>query len=202
MLDVKVWAAFAVLEIVLCFVPGPAVLLVVGTALRSGAQPALRAALGILAGNTIYFGLSALGLGAVLASSFALFTALKYAGAAYLAFLGVRAILAKPAAPAQAEARTGGFVSGLVTQLANPKAIVFFAALLPQFVDPRAPLWPQVLILAVTSGAIELSVLTLYALAGTYARRAVRSPAVLVWTERVGGALLLGAAARLAVVRV
>ncbi|HTJ27244.1 MAG TPA: LysE family translocator [Candidatus Limnocylindria bacterium] len=201
MIDVKVWAAFAVLEVVLCFVPGPAVLLVVGTALRRGAPPALRAALGILAGNTIYFGLSALGLGAVLASSFALFTVVKYAGAAYLAYLGVRAILAKPAVLDEVSTSVDGFTSGLVTQLANPKAIVFFAALLPQFVNPHVALWPQILILAVTSGAIELSVLALYALAGTVARRAVRSPAVLVWTERVGGTLLLGAAARLAAVR-
>jgi homoserine/homoserine lactone efflux protein len=201
MIDVKVWAAFAVLEIVLCFVPGPAVLLVVGTALRRGAAPALQAAIGILAGNTIYFGLSALGLGAVLASSYALFTIVKYAGAAYLAYLGVRAIVAKPASVADPPPRAGGFTSGLVTQLANPKAIVFFAALLPQFVDPRAALWPQILILAITSGAIELGVLSLYALAGTHARRAVRSPAVLIWTERIGGTLLIGAAARLVATR-
>jgi len=113
----------------------------------------------------------------------------------------VRAILVKHAALEEAPPRAGGFVTGLVTQLANPKAIVFFAALVPQFVNPHAALWPQIVILAVTSGAIELGVLSLYALAGTFARRAVRSPAVLVWTERVGGTLLLGAAARLVAVR-
>ncbi|HTW85930.1 MAG TPA: LysE family translocator [Candidatus Sulfotelmatobacter sp.] len=198
MIDGKVWLTFALLETALCLIPGPAVLLTVGTALRRGAAAALAAALGIVAGNTIYFVLSALGLSAVLASSAALFETVKIAGALYLAYLGVRALSTRVAdAPADVPSAASGFAGGLVTQLANPKAIVFFVALLPQFVDVHRAAAPQIALLGLTSQTIELVVLALYAAAGGAARRAVGSPALLTWTERAGGAFLIAVAARL-----
>src|SRR5450631_297155 len=101
------WLLFCVTETVLCFIPGPAVLFVLATALRRGFPPASVAAAGILAGNAFYFALSATGIAAVIITSHRVFSALKWAGAAYLVWLGLRMLLARtarrgPALPADA----------------------------------------------------------------------------------------------------
>src|ERR1700689_1148040 len=135
------WLLFCLTETALCLIPGPAVLLVLSTALRRGFPSATRATAGILAGNTMYFALSATGIAAVIVASHTLFSALKWAGAAYLAWLGLRMLLA-PApggdAPTQPVAGRGDrvFIRAFVVQAANPKALVFFIALLPQFINP------------------------------------------------------------------
>src|SRR5262245_28617380 len=150
------WALFAITEGALCFVPGPAVLLVVAQGLARGGRASIWANLGILAGNTIYFALSAAGLGAVLLASYDVFFAIKWIGAAYLVWLGVTAFFGRSStlSVSAARERPSGFrmlANGIVLQLANPKAILFFTALLPQFIDPAEPLLPQFFVLAVTS---------------------------------------------------
>ena len=169
--------AFVILEFTLCLIPGPAVLLTVSTALRRGAARGMAAAAGIVAGNTLYFALSALGVVAVLLASYQAFTIVKWAGAAYLAFLGIRSLFVRTAPPldigtpsAATDPRVA-FSSGFVTQVANPKAIVFFAAILPQFVDPHGNVPLQLLVLAVASQAIEFGVLSGYVVAAERVRR-------------------------------
>jgi homoserine/homoserine lactone efflux protein len=202
----ETWIAFVVLETVLCFTPGPAVLFVVSTALARGARPALGGALGIVICNTFYFLLSALGVAAVILASSALFTALKWIGAAYLVWLGLRMLWsrAQPGTAREQPATRGAFSTALLrgfgVQAANPKAIAFFVALLPQFVDPHASVAVQVLILAVTSVVIELGVL------GLYAGAAVRAGAFAgarwtAWLTRAAGGCLVVAGARLALAR-
>jgi homoserine/homoserine lactone efflux protein len=95
-----------------------------------------------VAGNTLYFALSGAGIVALLFASYRIFTLLKWAGAAYLAVLGLRALFARrqmapDSSPGRVGERSRAFVSGFATQVANPKAIVFFIAVLPQFIDPR-----------------------------------------------------------------
>ena len=101
-----------------------------------------------------------------------------------------------PTAPA-AE-RRGPFLKGFLVQGANPKALIFFTALLPQFIDPGAPIAPQVLVLGLSSVVIELVALCTYAAASHRARRLARSRRVAGAFERLGGALLMAAGARLA----
>ena len=199
------WALFAAMETALCFTPGVAVLFVIGSALRHGAPASVFANLGILAGNSIYFALSAAGLGAVLLASHTAFTAVRWAGAAYLVYLGVRALVSRGEGSAQAAAaerqpvaRGRLFGRAVALQLANPKTLLFFVALLPQFIDPAGSVAQQIGILGVTSVAIEFAVLCLYGWAAGAAAHKLESPR---WRRRldvVSGGFLVGAGLKLA----
>jgi homoserine/homoserine lactone efflux protein len=160
----------------------------------------------VLAANAVYFTLSASGLVAVHAVSAQAFRVIKWAGAAYLIWLGARMILRSfrtppDAAPARAAVRVSrSFWQGFTTQAANPNLLVYFAAILPQFVDSRQPLPGQVGILAGSSFVIELAVLSIYAaLASQAGRRA--APRFRRIAERLGGGLLIAAGAGLAALR-
>lgn len=203
----QIWSAFVVIEGALCLTPGPAVLLVLSQALRHGTLRTIWSILGILAANTFYFMLSATGIGAVLLASYDLFFAVKWIGAAYLVWLGVSAFLGKSktlsldraaASPARGSRL---FLNGFVLQMSNPKALLFFTALLPQFINPHAPIVPQVAILALTSVIIEFTVQIFYAvLAGRAALFASRPQFARV-TDRVAGTLLIGAGVGMAALR-
>src|SRR5262249_49718047 len=142
-------------------------LLVIAQGLTQGGRASVWANLGILTGNTIYFALSAAGLGAVLLASHEIFLAIKGIGAAYLVWLGITAFFGKSATLSINAARERPpayrmWLNGVALQLANPKAILFFVALLPQFTDPAEPLLLQFVILTVTSVVIEFFVLLGY----------------------------------------
>jgi threonine/homoserine/homoserine lactone efflux protein len=192
---------FAAMELVLCFTPGPAVLLVVSQAMKRGFRPSMGGAFGILTGNGLYFALSAAGLGALLIASRTVFEVIKWIGAGYLILLGLKMIfIAPPPADDAPPASTGGnFLQGLVTQLANPKAIVFFTALLPQFIDPNGPVTLQFVVLGLISTVIELPVLAFYAFAADRGRALYRRHTRLI--ERIAGGLLVAAGAKLAATR-
>jgi threonine/homoserine/homoserine lactone efflux protein len=203
----QIWSAFVLVETALCLTPGPAVLLVLSQALTRGTVRAVWSIGGILAANTVYFVLSATGIGAVLMASYDLFFAIKWLGAAYLVWLGVTAFLggsktlsirAGAATPVPG-ARL--FLNGFVLQMSNPKALVFFTALLPQFVNPHAALVPQVAILAVTSVVIEFVVQVFYAALAGRAAHLAAQPRFARITDRVAGTLLIGAGIGMAALR-
>jgi len=200
------WAtlgAYIALDTVLCFIPGPAVMAVVGSAL-SHSRTGFATAAGILTGNFIYFVISALGIASVILASHAVFVVIKWCGAGFLAYLGIRALVTSladaqnemMASDAQRLAR--GWASGTITQLSNPKALVFFVAIVPQFIDPHANLVFQIAILGVTGLAVELVVLSIYIAAADRIRKRGISPASRAWAERVGGIFMLGVAASVA----
>jgi threonine/homoserine/homoserine lactone efflux protein len=141
---------FLVAGFILAITPGPGVIYVVTRTLRQGRSAGLASVLGIALGNFVNAAAASLGLAALLAASASVFTILKLAGAAYLVFLGVRAFVARPAAAQPAtrgHSRIRIFADGFVVALLNPKTALFFAALLPQFVDPTQSLLGQSLIL-------------------------------------------------------
>jgi len=192
------WWIFVCTETVLCLMPGPAVMFVLSSALKAGARKSVFSNLGILTANTVYFAVSATGIGALLLSS-KLFLAVKWIGAAYLVILGLRLLFDHNRAVTDAETALIDhkprhlFFSGVTLQLSNPKAILFFSALLPQFLNPHASVIPQIVILGVTSVIIEFSILLGYGIAGS-----AITPRYASWTNRVAGGLLIGAGAGLA----
>jgi homoserine/homoserine lactone efflux protein len=201
------WWLFAVTETVLSLTPGPAVLFVLSSALRTGARKSVGSILGLLAANTVYFALSASGLGALLISSYRVFFLVKWIGAAYLVYLGAGTILGRSdVLPAGEPVGAGAsairlFRDGFVLQMSNPKAIVFFSAILPQFIDPRRAVLPQIVILGLTSVICEFAVLSSYGLAAARASMLARQPRYAKWTNRIAGSLLIGAGAGLAALR-
>lgn len=188
-------------EAALSLSPGPAVMLVIAYGLALGARRSLWASLGILSANGLYFALSATSVGALLVASPLFFAAVKWSGAAYLVYLGLAALLGKPSpitvssAAARGRSPASIYLSGLTLQLANPKTLVFFVAILPQFVDPRLPIGAQMLWLAAGSVVPEFFILAGYGFAASRAARLASDPAYARATDRAAGALVLAAAA-------
>ena len=195
---------FAATEFFLSLSPGPAVLLVVSQAVRSGIRASLLGTIGILTGNAIYFAISALGLGVILITSEALFLLIKWTGAVYLIYLGLKMIRdTLVSTPAKAQmvipvSRRRLFRQGLLTQLANPKAILFFTALLPQFVDANQAAAYQFFLLGVISVMVELPILVSYGWLGDKAGHWFRQSRYSIWLDRVAGTFLIGAGVKLA----
>ncbi|BDE06960.1 hypothetical protein WPS_22360 [Vulcanimicrobium alpinum] len=134
------WLPFAGLALLVSLVPGPAVVAVVSSALRGGFAASLRTNAGVLVGDAVFVAAAVAGLGTLLVASHPLFTAVKWIGIVYLAYLGVRALLDRtPAFEPRPNDAGRAFRLGLATQLANPKVILFFGALLPQFATRRDP---------------------------------------------------------------
>lgn len=192
---------YVLAEVALSLSPGPAVMLVIACGLTWGARKSLYATLGILGANALYFAISATALGAVLVASKTFFIAVKWLGAAYLVYIGLSALFGRPSPIAIGREESSGgapralFLSGLTLQLANPKTLVFFASILPQFVDPKLSIGPQMVWLAAGSITPEFFILGGYGYLASRAARLIRDPRFARATERVAGVLVLGAAA-------
>ena len=150
MLGIHHYWLFIATAIVLILTPGQDTFFILGRSIASGRPAGIAAALGISAGTIVHTGAAALGLSALLATSPYAFMAVKFAGAAYLLYIGVRALLSRSNGLSGAQpARAGNghwpaFRQGIVTNLLNPKVALFFLALMPQFVDVSRPVLPQV----------------------------------------------------------
>jgi threonine/homoserine/homoserine lactone efflux protein len=196
-MSIETWLAFAAASAVLLVIPGPTILLVVSYALGQGWRTALPMSVGVALGDFTAMTLSMLGIGALLAASATVFTILKWIGAAYLVWLGVKlfraggTLQAEPRRSAASSLRMLGH-AWLVTAL-NPKSITFFVAFLPQFIDRGGNFWTQMAIFEATFLALAFLNAFGYALVASRARRAVANPRLLSIVNRTGGALLVGA---------
>lgn len=192
----ETWAAFAVASAIMLAIPGPTILLVVSYALSHGRRVASATVAGVALGDFTAMTASMVGVGALLATSAALFTALKWVGAAYLVYLGIklwRAPVGERAIP-EAGAETNArriFLHAYVVTALNPKSIVFFVAFLPQFLDPAAPALTQMVVFESTFVILATLNAAAYAMLASMARGAIRKPSVQRVVNRTGGSLLI-----------
>ncbi len=191
------WLAFAAASAVLLAVPGPTVLLVISYSLGHGRRLAVPIVAGVALGDFTAMTASMAGLGALLLTSAEVFTILKWIGAAYLIYLGIKLWRAPSFA---ADAGGEGFVrprraflhAYAVTAL-NPKSILFFVAFVPQFLLPREPFLPQILMLEAIFLVLATVNAAFYATMASAARQTIRRPKVQRIVNRTGGSLLIGA---------
>jgi threonine/homoserine/homoserine lactone efflux protein len=187
---------FAVSGLALVAVPGPNLIYIVTRSVDQGRGAGVASALGVETATLVHIAAAAVGLSAALASSATAFSVVKYAGAAYLVFLAVRAFMERGAGAGVERAPAAGrriFAEGFVVNLLNPKVALFFLAFLPQFVDPAAgAAWTQVVVLGALLAVIGLSVDLTYAVAAGSLGGLLRGrPAV----HRLAGGVYLGLAA-------
>ena len=210
----KLLLVFAITEFLMSLTPGPAVFLVVSQGIRVGFRAGLLGTAGILGGNVVYFALSAAGLGALLIASAKLFQIIKWLGVVYLLAFGLKMLLFTNKASAETNQATASkrslalFSQGLATQLSNPRAIVFFTALLPQFISgtggspvgSHLRIFWQFIVLGIISITVELPVLAAY---GWIAERggSLIPKRFSSLPERVAGGFLIGAGIGLASMR-
>jgi threonine/homoserine/homoserine lactone efflux protein len=203
--SVETLLAFTLAGVILVIIPGPSVLFIVGRALAHGRRAALASVAGNTAGASLVVLLVALGLGTIAAQSVAIFTAIKLIGAVYLVYLGVQTIrrrgdlvarIGEPGGPAGRRM----FLQGVIVGVTNPKVLVFFAAVLPQFVDTTAGnATTQMLVLGLLFAIIAAALDSAWGLAAGTARTwFATSPGRLRWMGGIGGTSLIVMGAGLA----
>lgn len=198
-MNLETWFAYLTAYLVLSVIPGPSVFMVLGQSLSRGFSAALFCILGDLLGGVVVMTASYIGVGMVLATSSQAFFVLKWAGAAYMAWLGIHQILASRrmgkvdiCGTTAKSPRSTSLKAGFVTGILNPKAILFYVAFLAQFLDSTQPVLPQFLILMTTSMAVVFVVLTGYAVLASQAFKTMRSLRARKRIGYVGGSFLLG----------
>ena len=193
------WLAFAAASAVLLAIPGPTILLVISYALGHGRRSAGATVAGVALGDFTAMTASMLGLGALLATSAAIFTALKWIGAAYLIYLGIKLWRVPVAAASEGEAVESAdqplriFLHAYIATALNPKSIIFFVAFLPQFLDTSKPIALQMAIFEATFLVLATLNAGTYALMAAMARSTIRKPRIQRAVNRAGGTLMIGA---------
>ncbi|MEM9477415.1 MAG: LysE family translocator [Pseudomonadota bacterium] len=206
-LDPNLTAAYLVIATALALTPGPDVLFVVANGMRHKVRGAIASALGIGFGSVLHALAAALGISALIAASPVAFDALRYAGAAYLTFLGYKALrswwaysndLNTKNAPVEASARNV-FLRGLITNILNPKVVVFYLALLPQFVSVElGNVGMQIFLLGCIHNAIGIIYLICIGLAAGTASGWLARTSFGKWMDGIAGVFFIGLAVRLA----
>lgn len=201
-MSIALWLGFLFAAILIAITPGPGAVLSMSIGIGHGYRSALLAILGLQAALLLQLLVVALGLGALLAASETAFGILKFAGAAYLIWLGVQ----KWRAPVDAmvlvsgdRPRRGLFIQGLLVNLTNPKAIVFIGALVPQFIDPAQSVAVQYAVIAVTLCVTDILVMSGYAVAALQLGRWLADARHVRWQNRIFGAVFVTAGSMLAV---
>jgi homoserine/homoserine lactone efflux protein len=200
-MDFNIWLAYVVTEFLLSVTPGPAVLLISSPGMKYGAKTSYFGSLGISTGNLVYFALSAFGLGALIVRASDIFEIIKFLGACYLVFIGLKMVYntlkraqhAVDDTPVKPKRSGNAFFNAFVTQISNPKAIIFFVSLLPQFVNPQYNVFYQFSILALTTIVMETMILAFYGWLSAKGSTSLRNnPKIMKWIDRVGGGILVG----------
>lgn len=204
MIDLTTLIAYIAVVLGFVLIPGPATLLTIARATSSGTKVGIATGGGIAAGDVFHTVMAMIGISAIIAASATLFSVIKYIGAAYLIYLGIRAIMEKtsavPAAGALAISAGKAFRQAVLTEVLNPKTALFFLAFLPQFVRPEnGTVMLQMTVLGVIFVVLGLFSTVVFAVSagrlGTFLRR---NPSVLRWQGKVVGGIYCALGVRLA----
>lgn len=195
-MDVTLWISFIGTALILTLTPGPSVLLATANSMKYGANKTIGTILGDLSANLMQMILASAGLASIVASSGELFQWIKWFGVAYLIYTGIRKIITKP----RLAVNTNGekdrsflnlYVEGFLMSAANPKAIVFFSALFPLFINQALPFLPQVVVLASTFLILDGVSLLIYSLFATRLKHYLENEKKVHLQNRIVGSLLI-----------
>ncbi len=204
MIDPATLTTYAAIVFGFVFLPGPATLLTIARASSSGTRVGIATGAGIAAGDVVHTVMAIIGISAIIAASAVLFSVLKYAGAAYLVYLGVKAIFEKhsgePAGDVHRLAPAQAFRQAIIAEVLNPKTALFFLAFLPQFVDPASgAVWLQLAVLGAIFILLGLLSTVIFAIgAGSLGSMLRRNPAVVRLQGKVVGGVYCALGLRLA----
>ncbi len=192
----ETWIAYLAMVAIVMITPGPSQLLMLSNSMSNGFRRSLATAAGDLSANLLQMAAAALGLASLIRSSSEFFLVVKWAGVAYLIYLGLRSFRKgreQPDSPQARKSLHSLYWQGFITSAANPKAIVFFAALFPQFISVSKPLLPQFVILSTTYLAMDGLFLAAY---GRFSRLIMRKLKTSLgrFMNEISGSLLIGAA--------
>lgn len=195
----EIWTVYVAIVLVLMITPGPSQLLMLSNSAAHGFRRSLATAVGDLTANACQMLAAGLGLAAILAATGSALLVVKWLGVAYLIWLGVRMIHGARVSgqdSSTGKARTtirSLWLQGFITSASNPKAVVFFAALFPQFIQSESPFWPQFLTLSATYIIVDGLFLSGYGAGSSWIASRLKREAR-PWIERVGGGFMIGAA--------
>lgn len=202
-IDPARYAAFLGVMAVMAVTPGPANLFAIATGAQRGKAAALTGVVGMNCATLVWFGAAALGLGALILAFPQFFHLLAYGGAAYIAWLGIKSLMGafqKDAEPGHGTFKLGksAFIDGFTVQIANPKAILFFTAVLPPFLDPSRPLPAQLAAFACATLTLDVAAMSAYGLGGAAIASRMTEPQFRRGFSICVGVLLLSAATLMA----
>lgn len=203
-MDISTWTLYFIAVLILTASPGPSALFCMSKAITSGKRSGIYAALGSLTAITFILSLSFTGLGVIIATSELAFNIIKWLGASYLIYLGIKALLSKSTNFALTDMPDENnqqsmqhFISGFIIGAGNPKAIVFFTALFPQFINPDESLLTQYLIFSGTFILLELSWLLFYVILGVKSSKWLFEKGRTAFFNKLSGSVFIGAGALL-----
>ena len=197
-MDLVVWLYYLVATIILSLTPGPGVFSSISSGLHHGVRLGVWNAVGMQAANLVHVGVVALGLGAILLASETLFETVKWLGVVYLIYLGIVTWRSRPRGFEEDKDDNSSnprdiFMRGFLVNITNPKGIIFFAAIFPQFIDVTRPQAVQYLALGATTLATDLVIMTGYIALAAKVFRALREPSHLRWVNRGLGGMFVTA---------
>ena len=210
-MELQVWLAYFLASWAIALSPGSGAVLSMTHGLAYGVQKTSATIAGLQLGLAVILLVAGVGVGALLLASATAFTVVKFAGAGYLIWLGLKqwrshvstTVAAGEAVPEQTGVPSvrERFVTGFITNVTNPKGIVFMVAVLPQFIDPQRPLWLQLLVLLLTTIGVDLVVMHGYAFLASRAQRWLATAKARRAQNRVFGGVLMAMGASLLLVK-
>ena len=203
-MPLETWLAYTLVTTTFLLIPGPTIILVISYSLLRGRQAVIALVLGVGLGDLTAMSLSFLGVGGLLQTVAIAFYLIKWLGAAYLIWLGIKMWCSASEftdldKKTRSQAWREIFSSAYITTALNPKSIVFFLAFIPQFIEPELPFTTQAVILGATFFVLAIMSVLGYAALAIYAGQQLHLPLIQRWTHRIGGGLLIGAGGMTAV---